>query len=162
MAVLQGTTPALLISLSLSLSLSLSKVLSHLEGRNTGCIFTRYYNCYGYHASRSLLRDSSTRWKNYRNRINNYIVLLRNDRPIMVVVVVAVILSREYRMRERHRGWKSGNCKRMLICSIFFCWGSQGFMPLRRKIRFRTIRQAVSAFELMPQKKRRRKKRESG
>lgn len=74
----------------------------------------------------------------------------------MVVVVVAVILSREYRMREHHRGWKSGNCKRMLICSIFFCWGSQGFMPLRRKIRFRTIRQAVSAFELMPQKKRRR------
>lgn len=76
----------------------------------------------------------------------------------MVVVVVAVILSRVYRMRERHRGSKSGNCKRMLICSIFFCWGSQGFMPLRRKIRFRTIRQAVSAFELMPQKKRRRKK----
>lgn len=74
------------------------------------------------------------------------------------MVVVAVILSREYRMREHHRGWKSGNCKRMLICSIFFCWGSQGSMPLRRKIRFRTIRQAVSAFELMPQKKRRRKK----
>lgn len=62
-------------------------------------------------------------------------------------------------MRERHRGWKSGNCKRMLICSIFFCWGSQGFMPLRKKIRFRTIRQAVSAFELMPKKA---KKKESG
>lgn len=74
----------------------------------------------------------------------------------MVVVVVAVILSREYRMRERHRGSKSGNCKRMLICSIFFCWGSQGFMPLRRKIRFRTIRQAVSAFELIPKRGKKR------
>lgn len=69
-----------------------------------------------------------------------------------MVVVVAVILSRVYRMREHHRGSKSGNCKRMLICSIFFCWGSQGFMPLRKKIRSRTIRQAVSAFELIPKR----------